>query len=134
MERVDTYSSYTIVFHVLYGSAYTCGVPTDLAGSYSDRLCSAERSIVCPPLPSPLNCFSNAAVPFFYSDFGFVRHGIFRLREPKGLEAIIKCKRSELFHEHPDVSGGIYTDTNGGHGGAVKVREMALEVIDLREK
>lgn len=70
----------------------------------------------------------------FYSDFGFVRHGIFRLREPKGLEAIIKCKRSELFHEHPDVSGGIYTDTNGGHGGAVKVREMALEVIDLREK
>ncbi len=58
--------------------------------------------------------------------------GIFRLTEPSGLSAIIQCKRSALFHEHPDVDGGIYTDADGGHvrltsGGGV-------EVIDLRRK
>jgi STAM-binding protein len=60
-------------------------------------------------------------------------YGIFRLTEPGGLTTIINCRHSALFHEHPDIKGGIYTDADHGH---VRLTSSLppLEVIDLRRK
>ncbi|KAF9237134.1 hypothetical protein BU15DRAFT_76242 [Melanogaster broomeanus] len=51
--------------------------------------------------------------------------GIFRLTDPPGLETILACNAKEAFHPHPDLP--IYTDK--GH---VQMKDMALEIVDLR--
>ncbi|KAG7528779.1 hypothetical protein FFLO_05948 [Filobasidium floriforme] len=58
--------------------------------------------------------------------------GIFRLTEPAGLMTVLQCKRRQTFHEHPRISGGLYTDAD--HGGHVLLNERGrgIEVIDLR--
>ncbi len=61
-----------------------------------------------------------------------LRYGIFRLTEPQGLQAILTCKHSALFHEHPNVKGGIYTDADHGH--VSLTNGYPLEVIDLRKR
>jgi hypothetical protein len=90
-------------------------------------LCTDEWSVVSAVLVGP------KLAPFLKSPLpGGGRYGIFRLTEPTGLSTIIKCKRSALFHEHPDVKGGIYTDADGGH---VKLTSGGgVEVIDLRRR
>ncbi|KAF8838710.1 hypothetical protein BDN67DRAFT_971096 [Paxillus ammoniavirescens] len=53
--------------------------------------------------------------------------GIFRLTDPPGLQTILNCHAKEAFHPHPDLP--IYTDADKGH---VQMRDMSLEIVDLR--
>ncbi|EGO01337.1 hypothetical protein SERLA73DRAFT_159766 [Serpula lacrymans var. lacrymans S7.3] len=53
--------------------------------------------------------------------------GIFRLTDPPGLQTILDCNAKEAFHPHPEVP--IYTDADKGH---VQMRDMPLEIVDLR--
>ncbi|THH09005.1 hypothetical protein EW145_g2316 [Phellinidium pouzarii] len=53
--------------------------------------------------------------------------GIFRLTDPPGLQTILKCDQTNAFHPHPEMP--IYTDADKGH---VQMKEMPLEIVDLR--
>lgn len=54
--------------------------------------------------------------------------GIFRLTDPGGLQVILSCEAKEAFHPHPEVP--IYTDCDNNH---VQVKDLALEIVDLRD-
>ncbi|KAJ6529773.1 hypothetical protein B0H19DRAFT_968213 [Mycena capillaripes] len=54
--------------------------------------------------------------------------GIFRLTDPPGVHTVLNCRETPAFHLHPDMP--IYTvATRKGH---VRIREAALEILDLR--
>jgi hypothetical protein len=117
------------------------------------RLRPSGIARVSPPQRRPPSFCGSRARPLFPS------LGIFRLTDPPGLQLIMSCTRSETFHPHPDVKGGIYTvrrapssrhgppsltvrsgrNAQGGFGtkdrgyGHVRMREgQGVEVVDLR--
>lgn len=54
--------------------------------------------------------------------------GVFRLTDPPGKTAILRCERPGLFHPH-DVDN-VYTDAVPGH--VMEIEEMEFEIVDLR--
>ncbi|KAF9237148.1 hypothetical protein BU15DRAFT_49158 [Melanogaster broomeanus] len=55
-------------------------------------------------------------------------YGIFRLTDTTGMRTILDCSAKEAFHPHPDLP--IYTDAD--KGGHVQMKDMPLEIVDLR--
>ena len=54
--------------------------------------------------------------------------GIFRLTDPPGLQHVLSCTQTGLFHPHPETN--TYTDAlRPGH---VYMQELPFEVKDLR--
>ena len=59
--------------------------------------------------------------------------GVFRLTDPPGLPAVIKCHAKGLFHPHNEDH--LYTDANGqDRGHVVEGPGLKFEVHDLRRK
>ncbi|KAF9951801.1 hypothetical protein BGZ70_000852 [Mortierella alpina] len=58
-------------------------------------------------------------------------YGVFRLTDPPGLQVITNCRQKPLFHQHPGEDD-IYTDAcDQGH---VELKDLELEIVDLRKK
>jgi STAM-binding protein len=56
-------------------------------------------------------------------------HGIFRLTDPPGKEAILNCHKTGLFHPHDE--GNLYTDAlRPGH--VSELAGLQFQVVDLR--
>jgi len=56
-------------------------------------------------------------------------YGVFRLTNPHGLQFVLECKNTEMFHEHQQ--GDLYTDCDKGH---VTLKDgIGLEICDIRE-
>ena len=57
------------------------------------------------------------------------RWGIFRLTDPPGMQAVLKCQQTGLFHPHGEEN--VYTDAlRPGH--VFEAAGMGFEVVDLR--
>ncbi|KAI5249134.1 JAB1/MPN domain-containing protein [Aureobasidium subglaciale] len=58
-------------------------------------------------------------------------HGIFRLTDPPGKEAILNCHKPGIFHPHDE--GNLYTDAlRPGH--VSELSGLQFQVVDLRKK
>jgi len=57
--------------------------------------------------------------------------GVFRLTDPPGMQSVLNCRKSGLFHEHDEQK--IYTDAlRPGH--VFEAEGLEFEVVDLRPK
>lgn len=58
--------------------------------------------------------------------------GVFRLTDPPGLQHVLRCEKTGLFHPHDE--GRLYTDANGGagRGHVVEAKGLEFRVVDLR--
>lgn len=57
-------------------------------------------------------------------------HGIFRLTDPPGKEAILNCHKPGLFHPHAESN--LYTDAlRPGH--VSELSGLQFQVVDLRK-
>lgn len=55
--------------------------------------------------------------------------GVFRLTDPPGMQSVLKCQQTGLFHPH--VEPNIYTDAlRPGH--VFEAKGLEFEVVDLR--
>lgn len=59
--------------------------------------------------------------------------GIFRLTDPPGLPAVLRCTQKGVFHPHAEPN--LYTDADAGGGGGhvVEGPGLKLRVVDLRK-
>lgn len=67
------------------------------------------------------------------ADKGFLHrsHGIFRLTDPTGKDAILSCHQSGIFHPHAQTN--LYTDAlRPGH--VCELKGLQFQVVDLRDK
>jgi STAM-binding protein len=61
----------------------------------------------------------------------FGRWGIFRLTDPPGMQTVLKCQQTGLFHPHGEEN--VYTDAlRPGH--VFEASGMEFEVVDLRPR
>ena len=60
--------------------------------------------------------------------------GVFRLTDPPGLQHVLRCEKTGLFHPHDE--GRLYTDADGGvgKGHVVEAKGLEFRTVDLRVK
>jgi STAM-binding protein len=73
----------------------------------------------------------SAVVRFYDSKLTANSWGVFRLTDPPGLNSVLKCTQTGLFHPHAD--NNIYTGAlRPGH--VHEAKGLELDVVDLRRK
>jgi hypothetical protein len=80
-------------------------------------------------------CVRRVKTPRKYSDLphlvstNLIRWGVFRLTDPPGMQSVLKCQQTGLFHPHAELN--IYTDAlRPGH--VFEAKGLEFEVVDLR--
>lgn len=86
-------------------------------------------AIVCAPSKNPSSVILKLSIAS--STNQSYSWGVFRLTDPPGLESILNCKKTGLFHPHAETN--LYTDAlRPGH--VVEAEGMEFSVIDLRPR
>jgi STAM-binding protein len=82
-------------------------------------------AIVCAPSKMPSYVPENVCA----ASANLNRWGVFRLTDPPGMQSVLKCQQTGLFHPHAESD--IYTDAlRPGH--VFEAKGLEFEVVDLR--
>jgi hypothetical protein len=64
-----------------------------------------------------------------FSSANLIRWGVFRLTDPPGMQSVLNCRQTGLFHPHSEPD--VYTDAlRPGH--VFEAKGLEFEVVDQR--